>query len=79
MREKREHTPVPREVALHVVRAWHSGEISQSKLAEAHGLSLGYVNRLVHGEVRPDVYAQVADEHRRAAGPQTEAADVLQD
>lgn len=63
MKEKRPYTPVSRDLALHVVRSWHAGKHSQAQLSAKYGISLGYINRLVHGDARPDVYAEVAREH----------------
>lgn len=67
MKEKRPYTRLPRDLALDVVRQYHAGEATQTALADRYGLSPGYVNRLVHGEARPDVYAQVQSEESAAS------------
>lgn len=68
MKPKRSHRRLERDTALSIVRDYHAGAATQSALAERHNLSVGYVHQLVHGDARADVYAQVAAEHREAAG-----------
>lgn len=59
-----------RDDVLAVVRGYHDDGETQPALAEKHGISRGYVHKLVHGQAWPDVYKQVAAEHASAEAEQ---------
>lgn len=63
MKPKRSYVRLDRDQVLRIVRDYHAGGVTQASLAEREGLSVGYVNQMVHGSVWPDVYAEVAREH----------------
>ncbi len=62
MRQKGKYTQLSREDAVAIVRGYHFGGKTQTALAEEYGVHSAYISKLVHGDARPDVYAEVAAE-----------------
>ncbi len=67
MKQKRKYTALTQDEALDIVRSYHFMDETQQSIANRYGAHVGYITRLVNGEARPDVYAQVRTEEAAAA------------